>query len=70
MRRRLAVALAALGAAAAIGGAGIYGNSGSSRPAAGACRDWLAAPAYRRQIAGVRGRAHGGRQVRPAARDR
>jgi serine beta-lactamase-like protein LACTB len=53
VRRRVGVTLV-LAAAAAIGGAAIYAGSGSTAKPRGACRDWFAAPAYRKQIAAVR----------------
>lgn len=57
MSRRLAiaVAIALLGATAAIAGAALYAGGGSpAKRASGACRDWLAASAYHREIAAAR----------------
>jgi serine beta-lactamase-like protein LACTB len=53
VRLRVAIALGLAGTVA-IGGAAIYASSGSPAQPRGACRDWLAANDYRRQIAAVR----------------
>ena len=55
MSRRLAVAAGVVGAAAAMAVGGLYAGAGfQAKPPPGACRDWVAAPAYRRPIAAAR----------------
>ena len=47
MSGRLAVAAGIVGAAAVLASTGLYADGGSQpKPASGACRDWVAAPAY------------------------
>jgi CubicO group peptidase (beta-lactamase class C family) len=55
MSGRLAVAAGVVGAAAAVAVGGLYAGGGrQGRPPSGACREWVAAPAFRRAIAVAR----------------